>query len=66
MDSNVKEVFCPKRVQHYHDYLQHGLPVKVFVKYRRAYIKNIAYSLQYMEYIAQVISGLPIHVVRAS
>jgi hypothetical protein len=63
MTSSEEEPFCPKRVQHYHDYLQQGLPDKVFVKYRRAYIRNIAYSLQYMEYIRHTISNFPIHVV---
>jgi len=55
--------FIPKRVQHYHDYLQQGLPGKVFVKYRRAYIRNIAYSLLYMEYISHTIINLPAHAV---
>lgn len=63
MTSNKGEPFIPKRVQHYHDYLQQGLPEKVFVKYRRAYIRNIAYSLQYMEYISHTISNLPAHAV---
>lgn len=43
------------RIQYYHDYLQHALPKEVFVKYRRAYIRNISYSLQYMKYISNII-----------
>lgn len=61
LDKN--EEFMPKRVQHYHDYLQRALPGKVFVKYRRAYIRNISYSLQYMEYINHTMSKLPSHTV---
>lgn len=57
------EPFIPKRVQHYHDYLQRGLPKNVFVKYRRAYIRNISYSFQYMEYISNIILTLPAHAV---
>lgn len=63
MASDKNEKFIPKRVQHYHDYLQQGLPGKVFVKYRRAYIRNISYSLQYMEYISCTMANLPTHAV---
>src|SRR5690606_25672621 len=55
------KAFMPKRVQHYHDYLQQGLPGGVFVKYRRAYIRNISYSLQYMEYISFTMLNLSNH-----
>ncbi|HIF9392171.1 TPA: hypothetical protein ACX6SB_000035 [Photobacterium damselae] len=51
--------FVPVRVQHYHDYLQRGLPGKVFIKYRRAYIRNICYSLQYMEYLKKTLHEIP-------
>lgn len=61
LDQN--EECMPKRVQRYHDYLQRALPGKAFVKYRRAYIRNISYSLQYMEYISHTMATLPTHAV---
>jgi hypothetical protein len=56
---NKKTDFVPVRIQNYHDYLQRGLPSKVFMKYRRAYIRNICFSFQYMEYIKQNINSNP-------
>ncbi len=46
----------PKKVQHYHDYLQAGLPHEGFITYRRAYIRNIAYSFQYLEHLSESIN----------
>ncbi len=56
------EFWSPKPVQHYHDYLQRGLPADAFMTYRRAYIRNIAYAFQYLEYTAHTI-GEPLHAV---
>ena len=54
------EFWTPQRVQHYHDYLQRGLPEETFVTFRRAYIRNIAYALQYLEFNAAVLKE-PLH-----
>ncbi len=56
------EFWSPQRVQHYHDYLQHGLPNGEFMTFRRAYIKNISYAFQYLEYIDYSLT-LPLHSV---
>lgn len=56
------EFWCPQRVQHYHDYLQRGLPQDAFVTYRRAYIRNISYAFEYLEYITYIIQQ-PLHAV---
>lgn len=54
------EFWTPQPVQHYHDYLQRGLPANAFVTFRRAYIRNIAYALQYLEFNASVLKE-PLH-----
>ena len=51
----INTICNPNPVQHYHDYLQQGLPPDAFVSYRRAYIRNISYALQYCEYIADAL-----------
>lgn len=45
------------RVQHYQDYLQASLPQGVFVTYRRAYIRNICYALQFGEFLSQIVKS---------
>ncbi len=55
------EFWCPAAVQHYHDYIQRGLPQNAFVTFRRAYIRNISYALQYMEYISHQLVNTPLH-----
>lgn len=62
---NSSSNFIPIRVQHYHDYLQRGLPNKIFIKYRRAYIRNICYSFQYMEYIKQALGSAPFPLIES-
>ena len=61
MASATNEFWCPAAVQHYHDYVQRGLPQGAFVTYRRAYIRNIAYTLQYMEFTAHQLSETALH-----
>ena len=56
------EFWAPHRVQHYHDYLQRGLPEGAFVTFRRAYIRNISYAFQYMEHLDFSLSQ-PLHTV---
>jgi hypothetical protein len=63
MDSASDQFWCPTRVQHYHDYIQRALPQGAFVTYRRAYIRNISYSLQYMEFTAFQLSNTALHSV---
>jgi hypothetical protein len=49
--TTTAEFWSPQRVQHFHDYVQRGLPQGIFLTYRRSYIRNISYAFQYMEYL---------------
>lgn len=66
MTTTSNEFWCPAAVQHYHDYIQRGLPQHAFVTYRRAYIRNISYALQYMEYTSHQLANTPLHNVIAN
>ena len=57
MASTGEGFWSPNGVDGYHTYLQRALPKETFVTFRRAYIRNIAYAFQYLEYLDMTMAG---------
>lgn len=55
--------FCPKPVADYHAYLQHGVPNTCPLKYAYAYLRNMSYTLQYLEFLDDMLKNVALHKV---
>lgn len=58
-----EEFFCPKAVDDYHGYLERAVPTAYPLKNKRAYVRNMAYALQYLEYLDDLLKHRPLHSV---
>lgn len=55
--------WCPTSVDTLHAYIRRGIPKEdASLEYSRAFVRNIAYNLQYLEYLNHVLTEKHLHV----